>query len=315
MAFVREQLEHEVAVLFTQGQHEFRKLPWLNAISDGPMHVHRRLFTIPVPYSNFDVYGLDWQPATQLAAALEGIPPAALALMCHQVWSPLMGGPVATEGDLRQVHGVRLILTGDCHKHVRLDLERDNGTPVTVLSPGSLCMQSIDEEPDKAFFTVGMDDQDQFVIESVPLKSRPFHEVTLATAADVETMTRLWLPAYDALVAQSDLPPEIRKPLLRVRLKEELPGARDAIKAKAGERYHLFFDQAPRSAIAVQTLDQGIRREALETLRERGLFGTLAEAEIAGADDAELVRTALGVLLKARPEERAALLDRLIEAW
>ncbi len=309
VAVVRARLDRMQAaglmVFYVQGQHERESTPWMRGIHAWPDHLDRGVWS----FNGFPACGLDWRPATQLQGALAEIPSDVAIAVMHQVASPLMGSVVDCELDVLDVPHARLLLVGDCHRHTRLDLTRTDGTPLTVLSPGSLCMQSIDEEPEKKFYVVGRDDEGDLAVESVPLRSRLYFEYDVTTQDDVVTLVVDQFAVLDMLLPGEvvGLPEDLHKPLVRVRLAGDLQGARARIKAAAGGRYHLSFKQPPRSA--VPPADAPDRALALANLRDRGVLGVLATLDVPGDLDPARVRADVAMLLGAK--DKAAAIEEL----
>lgn len=316
VGFVRRQLDRMKAaglhVYYIQGQHERESTPWLDGIHRWPTHVDDVTFDL----GGLALHGLDWRPAGRLAAGLAAIPAGVDAVVCHQVWKNLMGGQAACEGDLRDVPHARLVLTGDFHKHIRLDLERDDGTPLTVLSPGSLCMQSIDEEPVKHFFVVGRDDDGDLAVEGVPLHGRMAATYEVGSGSELESVLFEQFPYLDRVTAEyaatGKIPAALARPLVRVRLGAAVADARARIKA-AARGYHLFLDQPARSATdGGDALAAEDRRRVLESLRARGVLGVLESFPLDGVDDPDAVRAGVASLLAAGDPE--AVLEELCRA-
>lgn len=199
--FVNDMQRAEKRVVFTQGQHE-KAYPAYLSLHPYPKHAHRLVTHV----RGVAVYGMDHVPPDQLAAEAERVPAGADVLMCHQVWGEFMG--VGAEGSLTQLlrpGGPNVVLTGDYHAHQVLDVE---GTK--VYSPGSTCLQSIDEPRAKQVFLF----YDDFSVESVPLKTRPVFDYLVRDEEDLEQLLAA-IPEY-FLVPDEALPEEMRKPLIYV---------------------------------------------------------------------------------------------------
>lgn len=207
-------------VVFTQGQHEKAAPPYLS-LHPYPTHAHRKAISM----RGLTLYGLDHVPASRLEAEVEQIPPGVDVLLCHQVWQEFMG--VGFEGSLEMLvrpGGPWVVLTGDYHDHVCLDVR---GT--RVFSPGSTCLQDITEPRRKAFFVL----YDDLSVESVPLKTRRVHDVTIRVPEDLE----LVLADIERLVEPPiDLPPGMQKNIIYVQsaeVTEAFPRLTRAINGRA----------------------------------------------------------------------------------
>lgn len=211
-------------IFFTQGQHEKASPPYLS-LHPYPVHVHRR----PIGVRGLTIYGIDHVPADRLESEVEDIPTGVDVLLCHQVWAEFMG--VGAEGRLAMLNkpgGARVVLTGDYHVHRVLDVEG-----VQVCSPGSTCLQSINEPDEKAFFLL----YDDLSFESVPLVTRPTIRRTVRTDADVEEV----LAGLGGPFLESEgLPLEMQKPILYVEA-AEIDQAYSRIARAAGDKVFLFW--------------------------------------------------------------------------
>jgi hypothetical protein len=299
-------------VYFVQGQHERVPggTPWLAAIHAWPRHLDGRTFRFARPDGRpLSVHGLDWRPGPRLGAALAAIPAGVDLLVCHQVWRELMGGQAACEGRLADIPGVPWVVTGDLHKHLRRTLTRGDGSTLEVLSPGSLALQSIDEEPRKQFFVLGVDADGDYDVASVPLRSRYARTVDATTPEQLEGLLGSELErAFEAAAARAaPLPPGLARPLLRVRYDpQSSPEAWRRIEAACAGRFHLF--PAPTAGRDLAPVDP---RAALSALQARGMLGVLAGLPLADLADPDAARADVATLLQAPDVE--ARLDELIQ--
>ncbi len=291
----------KLPVYFTQGQHERRTPPWLSSVHHWPTHVDGVTFEI----GGVKIHGLDWRNAASLQEALGKIDPAATVLVCHQVWKDLMGGQAECEGCFADTPShIELVLTGDFHKRVVKHFSRTDGSVGLTLSPGSLAMQSIDEESVKGFFVI-CENLDANVVQ---LESRRFRGYSVDDEESLSELIVNGLAYLDTemieVVASGDLHPDLHKPLIRVRHPAKLPGAAGRLKAASAGKYHLFLD--PVTEVDAET---GVDRvEAAKALAERGMLGVLETMPLEGAD-AAWVRTAVAALLAANDPEH--VLDEL----
>lgn len=274
-------------VYYIQGQHESEKKPWLSAIHPWAAHIHGE----SVEIAGFKFYGLDWQPSATVADALKAIPPGTDVLACHQVWREFMGDHVQSECSFADVRHASLVLTGDYHKH-RVLVVAAGDRAITVLSPGSTCMQSIDEEPAKAFYDLCIDDDGDLAYVDVPLDNRAFDAFEVADEAELDALI-VGMPI--GVEAGGTLPEHLRMPLVRVRYPAGIAGAEKRLKAAAAGRFHLFLD--PVSGL---DSDGGDARAVIKALRERGIAGVLADMDLSDLPDPETTRRDVAALLAAR---------------
>lgn len=227
-------------LFFLQGQHEFQTPPWL-CLHPWPTYVGAgSLFSV----SGFEFYGLDYAPPDvvkeKVVSALPNRPDVWLAT--HQVWKDFIdrGRAGIAFADLPPIRGV---LTGDLHKHKTQTSRSSTGSPLTVVSPGPLCPQKIDEDMYPAFWvmTPSSSAPDGAVFESVPLPARPVIRVDVSTPEELEVALAA-APSYCRLAP--DLPAEIARPLIRVRFDRRLPNARASLLA-AYRDAHLLIDALP----------------------------------------------------------------------
>lgn len=233
-----------LGVHYIQGQHEYsRDVPWLSLVL-GAWHVNRKWFFLPsghdIPRIKF--WGLDFTHAGDLPAALAEIPKDTDVLIAHQVWEEHMGKHTSPEGSLKDVPHVKLVITGDFHGHKVTNLTARDGRKLVVASPGSTCLQSIDEDPVKYFFVL----HDDLSLTSVPLACRPLSRHVVHTQGQLdELVTKGLRPADPAPV---ELPPHIATPIVQVKYLDSLHEAEARIRAAAGDRCHLFLSPIHSSA-------------------------------------------------------------------
>jgi hypothetical protein len=229
----------EVPVYYIQGNHEYdRNAPWLS-VHEWPIHIHR----MPWLVRGAKVYGLDWLPRGEIQEAFKEVPADTEILITHQVWKDLMGNVGRPECELTDVHHAQTVLAGDFHMTKIVNSTNAQGQTITMLSPGSTCMQDIGEVPEKSFFVVGrVPTTGQITFAPVALNTRKFLGYTVK---DQETLDKLCAGEFvrDVQAAASALlPEEIQKPLVRVKFDKRLPDAHLRITTAVGEAAHLFCD-------------------------------------------------------------------------
>ena len=244
---IKRVLDNGLKVLFVQGQHEMADPPYLKVLDERTDHVHDDHFTLG---GSEVAYALDYMTPSAFLEKMEACkngPHADYVLFTHQVWKDFVvwrhNAPVFSDTPFAT------IITGDFHQHINKTLQRP-GSLQQVISPGSTCMQALDEEPQKKFF-VRYDDGS---FESVPLKCRPFHHLDLLGPEALEYAIQN--------VAQychrpNDLPAEIQRPVVRVRFADNIPEAYERILA-AFASVHLFAEPIKTEGEAVdKARDEG----------------------------------------------------------
>lgn len=218
----------DLPVYYIEGQHErTRDTPWL-AVHPWPTHVNRRSFTI----GKHKFYGLNYTRTDTIQEALKAIPSSTEILVAHQVWQDLMGQKVGPECAISDVPYVRMIITGDFHCHLTVSAIGWNGQRVTMVSPGPLCMQSVSEDSHKFFYVL----YDDLSLASVPLKARSFYSWDLTTEEEMAQ----FLNEVPTITFQNDVPPEIAKPIIRVRFEVSLNDPYVRIAKAIGDKAHFF---------------------------------------------------------------------------
>lgn len=231
----------DVPFAYVQGNHDRSNPPCLWNYPNAT-HLHERWWEVDDAF----VYGLDYQEADSLGAALAAVPEDATVLVCHQRWGEYMGSATNPQGFLKDVPGANLkvVASGDLHEtHVKR-VEREWGPPLTFVSPGSPCMQSITEDPDKHVVVL-----DGHTPELVRLRSRPvLRSPMLLTPAELdEFLERLAVRVAQATEAAAarDLPPALQTPILHVRYSYKLADCVRRVTRLVGDKAHLFWREQP----------------------------------------------------------------------
>jgi hypothetical protein len=251
-----------LGVNYIQGQHELdREHPWINSVSWWPEHQHRKSFSI----KDVNFYGIDWTPADQVKAEFDKIPEGTDVLVAHQVWRDLMGPRIGeSECAFADVPRARMILTGDYHRHMNFQTINRDTAKTTILSPGPVCMQSIDEDPAKYFFVLC----DDMSVYSVPLKTRQCFRFTISCKEDLELF--LTGNVEQAVEPQQGVPDIIAKNILHITYQDDIPEVYARITNAIGDRAHLFLIPV-RQKVEVVTIETERRR----ALAEGGLSSCL----------------------------------------
>lgn len=236
---MRQQMDRmeqdRLAVYYIQGQHELdRSTAWMG-IQPWAEHIDRKVARV----GSEVLYGLDWYPATTLQAELTKVPPEATVLVMHQVWREFMGNIGHPEGSFQDIPAhIKLVITGDYHvaRNDRMASQHPDG--VLVISPGSTCMQEINEPCNKSFFRVRSAVSSRAAAAiAIPLQTRPYLNFHLTTPAELDCFcdhVATW-PALDVRAAEL--------PLVRVRYRNDLPDVYARLMAAVSpNKGHLFLD-------------------------------------------------------------------------
>lgn len=233
-----------IPVYYTQGNHEYdRAAPWLS-VHSAPIHMHGRVSDI----NGCRVAGLDWLPRGEIQKALAAVDPAAEILVTHQFWQDFMGNAGKAECALSDVHHVRTVLSGDFHGTKVVQGVNAQGLDVQMLSPGSTCMQSISEPPEKHVFLVSRNPANVFgySFTPVPLRTRKFTAYTVQTAEQLDELCagKIYddVQALTAAAAREGLPAELQMPLVRIKFNKDLPDAYLRLTTAICESAHVFCD-------------------------------------------------------------------------
>ena len=294
MAAMDTMQRNGLQVYFTQGQHERNvEQPWLG-LHEWPKHIH----DLKTNHSGICITGLDYQKPYNLKYDLS-IAEGSDIFLCHQVWRDFMGKYVNTDGEIADIPVTNAIIaTGDYHKHVQLKVNSN-----TVLSSGSLCLQSIDEPPDKFVYLI----YDDLTYESLPIKTRSVFYKELHTEQDfeafIDTLELGWLEP------RSDVPSNISRPILSIKYNAEIPDLYSRLtEAIHHNRAHLFIRPMNKEI----TVKQVNVDECAATTIDLGLVGNLAKLCDQKSDTYEIAQK---LLLSANMEqELLALEDKYLNA-
>lgn len=249
-----------VPLYFIQGQHEMnRDRPWLCA-HDMPVHLHQQCLEI----GDFQFYGLDYVPADQLQQELDDIPVGSDVLIAHQVWKEHMAAGLPAEGSFTEIPYVQQVITGDYHAHKVTHVPGRHGQDLTILSPGSTYMLSLDEDSKKYFFVLYND----LSVESIPLKTRPYYKTRIGSSESLERFVAM-RPFADGNCMKDELltmnlPDHIRVPIWHVEYYDNVPDVAQRLHQVAAGIAHLFLrpmkfkdettqaEEEERQAIAIQ---------------------------------------------------------------
>jgi hypothetical protein len=301
--FLVQQLErceqHNVPVLFIQGQHELQDFPWLKSLGDNvAVWLHRNVWSLGGESNHHVVYGIDWTPADKLPEELAAVNPQATILLMHQVCDEWMGSLCATELRWDMIPGhIQLVIVGDYHgAHTRLLRKNAEGRDLVVLCPGSTVLQAIDEPAVKQFFVL----YDDLSTESIEIPGRPVlaPPPLLEPEHLDEFVTEVRNRCGEAVEQVEDtLPGHLCKPILYVKYDRDLPDAYKRIAAAVGDAAFLF----PKELTTRRSSDEPTEEElAHQEVIAGGLLGALPQ--VAPDPESDLYRVSARLLTAVRPE-------------
>lgn len=260
-----------IAFYFIQGQHDLALPPWLNAIHEHPQWLHRNSVQLS---NSVNVYGIDWSPIERLTGQFKDIPQNTDILVMHQVWSDFMGSVVACECEFADVPVAPTLFTGDYHvtKVVNKDgsekVRGADGQDLTVYSPGSTHLRSVDEDFEKY---VMLYHEDGAWTKSQLLARLKF-EYSIQNDGDLQEFPKRWATALKRMTsyAEENLPTALQQPILWLQQLETMEDARRTVEELVGEDADIFVRRV-RSVDSKVAAVQAARREILD----RGLVGCL----------------------------------------
>jgi len=219
-------------VFYVQGQHERSDPPVLSAMHSWPQHIHGTRARLGYQGTGPEVQGLDYQSPTDVKEALEAVDCDILAT--HQVWRDYLG---QNYGDawLSWAARAKYVLTGDFHQSIW-----EQRGQQWVLSPGSLCMQKIDEPADKYVFILN----DDMSAEKIRIPTRGYFEARLHNQDELEQFLDTW-NNHPARIPKADVPPTLSMNIIRVWYRTDITDARQRLEAKVSPDAHLFLKSIP----------------------------------------------------------------------
>ena len=257
-----------VDVFYIQGQHDMQTPPWFQAVNTATVWAHQRAGGLP-PGQTKSLYGLDFTNPSEMQAALDGIPSGIDILMLHQRCEEFMGVG-ETDLSLTQIPHARLAVIGDYHKSKVVNVTGASGQQLTVVSPGSTCMQAADEPTTKGFYVL----REDMTVEFRELWTRPakvYPPIYLAgLLEEFEQTLNKDLEHWQAYA--EDLPEHIRKPIVVVKYAYDVTGAYDKICKIIGDRAYMFINTIPSK---VEEQAQAKERKNYEQVASGGLIGAL----------------------------------------
>lgn len=263
---------------------------------DSPSALSRHVQSLDGQYAcDGLITGLSYKPQTpENLKSLYRDAPGAPILVTHQVYSRFARGKARLEDVPDRFN---MVITGDFHEFHALVQPRPSGNDLIVVSPGSTCMQSIDEPADKYFLVIAekknVPEGLEMVISEIPgkgyqstehlglyrylLKTRRFFSVSSSKEGFTD--------ALRSITKTPDLPDTINAPLVQVHLTGRSPELTQLAREAIGDRGHLFFkypgsnkDNNTAQDIAPPVM-YGIDRASVEAACQE-IGGTPAESSL-----------------------------------
>jgi hypothetical protein len=272
VGFLREQIDRleqaELSFFYIQGQHELQQeTTWLSAISSWPSSLNGNYAEL----DPFVVKGSDWLPMEQAAVFLDQDHSDADLLVMHQVTDDWMGGVTTGEISFSQIRGVNTLVIGDYHVSMIEQHKNGDGEPLQVLSPGSTCLQAINEPPSKYFYVL----YSNMTFEAIPLQTRRvLLAPTIYLESDFDQFIEQLPSQIDKEVAyaiEHDYPAEIVKPILRLSYSTDIPDVYPRLIKTIDNKAH-FFSKGLRPEPSEQVVEK--QQEAKKIL-EDGVLAAL----------------------------------------
>jgi len=170
-------------VYVIQGQHDRANPPWPLALVDNPMvmYVADKLF-VPITCGPI-FYAIDQTPvAADLKAKLANVPDKVKVLVLHQLAKDVFPIEGAYDFDSEWVpKHVQTLLMADYHKRCTFKWQ---GTKVGRYC-GSTYMCKIDEEPDKSFYSLTINENGDLQTAVIPLRTRPYKFLVINDEAEL----------------------------------------------------------------------------------------------------------------------------------
>lgn len=218
----------ELTLYFQQGQHErVKDTPWF--VAPNTVHLHKSTCE---DIKGLQVYGLDYCRPEVLKEEVKSIPRNTNLFCCHQSWAQFIGEHRLVDGNFDMLPKIDIMLSGDLHKFIVQRCLKEKHKWLAI-SPGSVNMQSIDEDPVKYFLVL----YDDLTVEPIQLETRKVYRGKIQTEKDLSRFMRL----TEILENQEGVPEEISKNIVDVIYNPEIPGIYEIITNYVGNKAHLFM--------------------------------------------------------------------------
>lgn len=220
---------------FIDGNHDASDPPWPTVLARRASELHNQC----VDLQGVKIRGVSFQKADKLAATVAEVHESEYDVICmHQAWDELQGIGRTGGSIVDIVPPGKLLLTGDYHKRLTMQLPTPGGI-ITVHSPGSTCMQAIDESENKfATMLVKADTPTgrEIRLVDVPLLGRPCERVKVANE---EQFSQLLLK----------YPGFATKPILHVTYPDGIENAFTRMVSMLGNKAYLFMKCLPSTEL------------------------------------------------------------------
>lgn len=263
-----DRLKHDF--MFIDGNHDASDPPWPVVLA----RKARLLHNVWVDLQGVKIRGVSFQKADKLAATVAEVHESEYDVICmHQAWDELQGIGRTGGSIVEVVPPGKLLLTGDYHKRLTMQLPTTGGV-ITVHSPGSTCMQAIDESEHKLVTMLVKEETPtgrEVKLVDIPLLSRPCNRVKVANE---EEFAQLLLK----------YPGASPKPILHVTYPDGIENAFTRMVSMLGNKAYLFIKCLPAAemdAVQVPSVPAGARitlQDAVNTLLKEPDDITLANA-------------------------------------
>lgn len=238
---------------YISGNHDLADPPW-GSITTHPVHAGK--FEI----EGVKFLGIDFTSSADIEATLAHYAAdiyEADVVLAHQSWEEIQ--PLKASASLSQIpHGCTL-LTGDYHVTMRVEARAGDNAQIVAFSPGSTCMQKLNEDPEKVFGVL----HDDLTVTWQPLETRPFFAPdTLRNAEELDALIGVLSHKYMEYNISNA---EIKKPILRVKYLDTIPSAYERLVAATGEHYFLFEEPQRGTVTEVVTIQNDSAFAGLQT--------------------------------------------------
>ena len=254
---VKNQMErmrkNSLAVYYVQGQHEMSSPTWMS-LFDGCVNVHDTEFNI----GGIGFFGYDYFLPKSVQDSYMRFKKSDV-LITHQVWEellPLNGQEFCCSYNLINSRvGYSAIVSGDFHSHF---LEKIGDAQ--FVSPGSICLQDLNEPPKKAAWLLCND----MSFTSIPYATRELISSTIITEDDLAKV----LKSIES-IKDSNMPYGIGRPLLKIRFSTKVEGVYDSITEACKGVAYVDFKQQVEDA---QLMEISLKEDEGRPVRADDLF-------------------------------------------
>ena len=337
VAFVRhwmDRLEREqIPFYFIQGQHDLQyPQPWLQAIHRHPTwldtcrggcigEVGWGTYCLQ-PNGNSDlewdkpnvgeedgyiqIEGIDWTPTIKLDEALSNVSKKTNMLVMHQVCHEFMGSITSPELNFHQIpEHIEYLIVGDFHQLEVIKRRNSGNKMMTIVSPGSTYMKTINEPPEK-YATMMYSDG---TFDQIKLDTRPFVFRLILEEADLVDFENDIVDKLAIAYGTAGLDDEVAIPSLDVHYSVDIPNVYERIVTLLeDEEVHLSLKQLEGEASTeIQCSSQEWREAA-----DKGLLACLPLVAEEGSGEFRIVQQ---LLMCHEPAEAEQTLVALREEY